>query len=106
MEIGVDIVYIPRLEGRDDLAQKILSEEEYEIYCSRVDKAFFLAGRFACREAFVKANKGQIDFHQFKKIRVLYDAFNAPYLMYEDRKYSVSIAHDKDYAIAIVVVER
>lgn len=106
MEIGVDIVYIPRLEGRDDLAKKILSDEEYEIYCSRLDKAQFLAGRFACREAFVKAKKGQIDFHQFNKIRVLYDAFNAPYLMYEGLKYPVSIAHDKDYAIATVIVKR
>lgn len=102
MNIGIDIVYIPRLQGRDDLAQKILSKEEYSIYCSRINKEEFLAGRFAAREAFVKFKKGQIDFHEFSKIIVLYDELGAPYLMYEGVKYNVSIAHDKDYAIAIV----
>lgn len=52
MEVGIDIVKIPRMEGKEDLAKKILSKEEYELYQKRTDKAQFLAGRFAAREAF------------------------------------------------------
>lgn len=32
MEVGIDIVKIPRMEGKEDLAKKILSEEEYVLY--------------------------------------------------------------------------
>ncbi len=105
MKTGIDIVFVPRLENKDDLAKRILSEEEYMIYqkCSYKDQ--FLAGRFAAREAFVKANKGKIDFHEFHNIRVLYDENHAPYLEYQGKRYEVSIAHDGDYAIAVVIME-
>ena len=105
MEIGVDIVKISRLQGKSDLAKKILSPEEWETYQIRLDQEQFLAGRFAAREAFVKAMKGRVGMKDFPNIRVLYDAFGAPYLMFEERKYAVSISHDGDYAIATVIVE-
>jgi len=105
MEVGIDIVKIPRMEGKEDLAKRILSKEEYQLYQKRNDKAQFLAGRFAAREAFLKAKKGAIDYHDFSHICVMYDDHGAPYLEYLDVIYKVSIAHDGDYAIAIVVVE-
>lgn len=105
MEVGIDIVKIPRMEGKEDLAKKILSKEEYSLYQKRTDKAQFLAGRFAAREAFLKAKKGTINYHDFSNIRVMYDDYGAPYLEYLNVIYKVSIAHDGDYAIAIVVVE-
>ena len=80
MEVGIDIVKIPRMEGKEDLAKKILSKEEYELYQKRTDKAQFLAGRFAAREAFLKAKKGTINYHDFSNIRVMYDDYGAPYL--------------------------
>ncbi len=105
MEVGIDIVKIPRMEGKEDLAKKILSEEEYALYQKRTDKTQFLAGRFAAREAFLKAKKGTINYHDFSNIRVMYDDYGAPYLEYLDVIYKISIAHDGDYAIAMVVVE-
>lgn len=105
MEVGIDIVKISRLENREDFAKKILSEEEYTLYLHREDKAQFLAGRFAAREAFVKATKGKISFHEFSSIQVLYDENHAPYLEYLNVRYKVSIAHDGDYATAIVILE-
>ena len=43
MGIGVDICYIPRYEDKDNLAKRILSNEEYKIYEKRTKKAEFLA---------------------------------------------------------------
>lgn len=105
MEIGIDIVYIPRLEGKDALAKRLLSNEEYNMYRNHYQKAQFFAGRLACREAYVKAKKGRVDFHEFHNMKVLYDENHAPYLEYQGRRYQVSIAHDGDYAIAVLVME-
>ncbi len=105
MEVGIDIVYINRLEDKPALAKRLLSIEEFALYQNAVHKAQFLAGRLAAREAFVKANKGKIDFHDFHNIRVLYDENHAPYLEYQGQRYKVSISHDGDYAIAILVME-
>ena len=55
MGVGIDICYIPRYENKDDLAKRILSNDEYKIYEVRQKKAEFLAGRFATKEAFIKA---------------------------------------------------
>ena len=103
MGIGVDICYIPRYEDKDNLAKRILSNEEYKIYEKRTKKAEFLAGRFAAKEAFFKARKTGID-QSLKNVEVLYDDNNAPYILYKENKYDVSISHDGDYAIAIVIL--
>ncbi len=103
MGIGVDIVYIPRLENKDDLAKRILSSEEYKLYELKTNKAEFLAGRFATKEAFVKAHHGTIKDLNFKEISVTYDVNNAPIMMFRGKQYEVSISHDGDYAIAVVL---
>lgn len=105
MEVGVDIVFIPRMEDKGTLAKKILSSVELKYYEERSDKAQFLAGRFAAREAFLKAKKGKINMHDFASICVDYDENHAPYLEYKGIRYAVSISHDGEYAIAYVIVE-
>lgn len=104
MGVGVDIVYIPRLDNKDDLASRILSPQEYEIYQIKTNKAEFLAGRFATKEAFIKANHGTIKDLNFKEISVTYDENNAPIMMFRGKQYEVSISHDGDYAIAVVII--
>ena len=104
MGIGVDICYIPRYEDNDNLAKRILSNEEYKIYEKRTKKAEFLAGRFASKEAFIKANNGKIKDLNFKEISVVYDINNCPILLLRDKQYDVSISHDGEYAIAVVLI--
>lgn len=106
MPVGIDIVHMPRFEGKEALAKRILSPEEYSIYEKRSDKVKFLSGRFAAKEAFLKAVHGGFGNISFSSISVLYDEMGAPVLWHKDKKYEVSIAHDGEYATAIVVLQK
>ncbi len=104
MAIGIDIVHMPRFENKELLARRILSPLEYPIYEKRADKVKFIAGRFAAKEAFLKAVRGGFGQIAFSHISVLYDELGVPYLLYNDQKYDVSISHDGEYAVAVVYV--
>ena len=56
MGIGIDIVQISRIKNPDLLAKGILTDKELEIYHQKgINKIQFLAGRYAGKEAFMKA---------------------------------------------------
>lgn len=101
MFVGVDIVKISRIKDVDALAKGILSKKELEIYASKSKKEEFLAGRFAAKEAFLKYLEEGLKI-PLKEIEVLYKSSGAPYILYKEKEYDVSIAHDGDYAIAII----
>lgn len=104
MNVGVDVVQISRIKNPDTLAKGILCLEELDIYNSKGNrKCEFLAGRFAAKEAFMKSIEKGIDQTKFKDIKVLYRESGAPYILYNDTEYEVSISHDGDYAIAVVL---
>ena len=71
--IGCDLVYVNRLRDlhtRDDVAKKILSPAEFELYEKAVDKCQHLASRFAAKEAVIKAcpdDVRPIDFEIIKE---------------------------------------
>ena len=104
MGIGIDIVLISRIKDPDNFKSAILSENELYLYDNAVKKNEFLAGRFAAKEAFMKAIKLGMKI-PFKEIEVLYDNNGAPYILYKNKNYEVSIAHDGDYAISIAKYE-
>lgn len=104
MAVGIDIVYIPRFVGKEKLAERILSPSELEIYKLRPNKEEFLAGRFAAKEAFLKAIKegiGRIAFHHFE---ITYQRDGRPEITHGGKTYPVSISHDGDYAVAVVEI--
>ena len=108
MKIGVDIVELDRLKvNHDHFVKKILTDKEYEIFNSfnsEERKREYLGGRFAAKEAYMKANQkglGQISFHD---IEVLNRDDGSPYL--NDMNAQISISHEKHYAIAFVVIEK
>lgn len=84
---------------------KVLTTNEQVIFNNLNNerrKVEFLAGRFACKEAYSKAMKvgiGKIDFLDFE---VLKDENNAPISNIKNTE--ISISHDKDYVIAVVLV--
>lgn len=105
MAVGIDIVYIPRFRGKEKLASRILSANEMVIYHNRPRKEEFLAGRFAAKEAFIKALQegvGRIAFHH---IDIVYQKDGRPEIVYGDKHYPVSISHDGDYAVAVVEIK-
>lgn len=106
--IGTDIVYIPRFENQPELAKKVLSKHEHEIYQSLSDKrkTEFLAGRFAAKEALSKATGYGIGTEKsiiLKDISILPDENGAPIV--KGISAHISISHDKDYAIAVALLQ-
>jgi holo-[acyl-carrier protein] synthase len=105
MKVGTDIVEISRIPY-DNLAfvHGILSHDEVLLYQSRRDKAQFLAGRYAAKEAFLKALGTGLAGAKLNDIDVSYNAEGAPILTYQGQSYPVSISHDGGYAISVVII--
>ncbi|MDD8048815.1 MAG: holo-ACP synthase [Thomasclavelia sp.] len=101
--IGVDICNYTRFKDLEHLAAKILTQKELSIFLEKKtlqQQKEFLGGRFAGKEAYIKAFQGNIDF---KKIEILNKEDGSPYL--NDDKAKISISHEKEYAIAFVIIE-
>jgi len=108
---GIDIVSINRIkksleEHSGRFIVKILSEEEIKIIPS-ARREEFIAGRFAAKEAMVKASGTTFSF---SSITILNDEKGKPFIKsipdnMQNKKIHVSISHDTDYAIASVIIE-
>lgn len=104
--IGTDIVQLSRID-------KISSHEGFLRVLTPLENAMYehfqgqrqvewLAGRFAAKEAIYKA------IHKLypcviSEIEILSDEDGAPYCYIEDLTIHISIAHEKDYAIAFAI---
>lgn len=100
--IGVDICNLDRLGDLDKLAKKILHKDEYHLYQEKKteqSKKEFLGGRFAVKEAYIKA----YGYTSFPNICCLNDKNGKPYIV--NQNCHVSISHEKDYAVAFLVAE-
>ncbi|MCK4606169.1 MAG: holo-ACP synthase [candidate division Zixibacteria bacterium] len=117
--IGLDIVEVARIERDikqygDRFVSRILSRAELAAFDKRVDAAIFLAGRFAAKEAVIKAlDRYFEDRPAFNVIEIINDAGGKPELRLpqeiQDRMGQahclLSITHEKNYAAAVAVFE-
>lgn len=111
--IGLDIVELRRIRRLDDRSAKfrerILTERELSEYARLSDKrkVEFLAGRFAAKEAFAKANGTGIgEFCSFEDIEIRKDEKGKPSIFFRQREIGlVSITHTKEYAAAQVLLQ-
>ena len=115
---GIDIVNVERIqkliqEKKEKFLQRIFSDKEITYCEQKVNKYQHYAARFAAKEAFLKALPQSANILTYKDIEV-YKELNAPYIRItaeKERKVntikssSVSIAHEKEFAIAVVVLE-
>ncbi len=108
--IGVDMTTISRFDPADEkLINRILSEKEKEDLSSAVNKAQFLAVRWASKEALYKAIatsfKGKRIEFSMNEITIDHDKNNAPYFMgpYWIQGCSLSITHEGDTVVATVM---
>ncbi len=107
--IGTDLVKIERLQEKH--LKKILTTPEimlYESFSSETRKQEFLAGRFALKEAIIKAVTTPELVIQFQDITILPNEFGKPLVTCEKLPhliFHVSLAHERDYAIGFCVVE-
>ena len=121
--IGTDIVKVQRMSGNlekygDRFAQRILSDSEFLEFSEIQNQKAFLAKRFAAKEAAVKAlGTGFRHGISMKHISVGHDDLGKPVLEFSGVAYDIvqeknilsshlSIADEKDFAVAHVVLER
>jgi holo-[acyl-carrier protein] synthase len=120
--IGTDIVTVARIEaaiGRhgDSFAKRILSDKEYVEFQTQIQRARFLAKRFAAKEAFAKATgRGLRHPVSLRRITVSHDALGKPILLFDARlleylsnlgvvHHHLSISDERDTAVAFVILE-
>ena len=121
--IGTDIVEIKRIKtmtSLDKFASKILSHNEKEFYDSLTNQKqiVYISKQFAAKEAIAKAiGTGIRNDTNFKNIEILRDKNGAPIFNALNKlekiisdlgitKTHVSVADERDYAIAIPVLEK
>lgn len=103
MKIGCDIVENKRLENKNEtFLNHVLSEKEKDLYKTR-NKAEFLAGRFAAKEAILKCLP-DIKKYQLCDIEILNHEDGKPYCNIEGIV-DISISHEKDYTIAVALYD-
>ena len=104
--VGVDIVDVSRIgeiirKYGDKFLEKVFTDDEmaYVKKGRRTDESF--AGRFAAKEAFMKANGRKLPW---REINVLQES-GRPFIRYRGRDYDgVSISHERAYAVSVVVI--
>ena len=121
--IGTDIVEIERIEtmtSLDKFASKILSNNEKEFYDSLTNQKqiVYISKQFAAKEAIAKAiGTGIRNDTHFKNIEILRDKNGAPIFNALNKlekiisdlgitRTHVSLADERDYAIAIAILEK
>lgn len=112
--IGIDICKISRfkeMENLDRFLNRYFTEEE-RVYIEKKGNRFeTIAGIFSAKESFSKALKGGFSVAKPEEIEILHTEFGAPYINYSGKlsntikNINLSITHDGDYAVSVVVIE-
>lgn len=119
--IGIDIVEVRRisraLQGGDEMANRVFTENEL-VYCrARKNQFQHFAGRFAAKEAALKAlGTGWQEGIRWKDVEVMADKLGKPLLKFHRRakeffdasgaqEAHLTITHAKEYAVAAVVLD-
>jgi holo-[acyl-carrier protein] synthase len=119
--IGIDIVEVRRisraLQGGDEMANRVFTEKELEYCRARKNQFQHFAGRFAAKEAALKAlGTGWQEGIRWKDVEVVSDKLGKPLLNFQRRAKEffdasgaqhahVTITHAKEYAVAAVILE-
>ena len=102
MRVGTDIVQISRITESiksEHFLKNVFTESE----CKYAKKAESYAGLFAAKDAYLKALGTGID-RRLNEIEILHDEKGKPYISGAPNS-DLSISHDGEYAIAVVLTE-
>lgn len=106
LDIGLDIVEINRIRElykKDKFKNRIFTRDEISYIDSRKKWDETAAGIFAAKEAFLKSINEGFGKIYFKDIKIDYNIKGSPHILYKNKKYNISITHDKKYALAVVL---
>lgn len=116
--IGVDIVDVARIRRLLErhgsrFVSRVLGAEETALLQGRRDAAQFVAGRFAAKEALIKAfGKYLTERPGYPQIEILADSADRPRVVcrfpmsraFASVQMLVSISHEKSHAVAMAVL--
>lgn len=117
--IGIDIVKVSRIrsaiqKGGKRFLERVFSPVEISYCKHKAQKFLSYAGRFAVKEAFIKAIGGTDAKVRYRDIEVKTLASGQPTLKLSSsllkkfritqNKIAVSLAHEKEFAVAVVVL--
>lgn len=111
--IGIDMVELSRIDKiittKSSFVKRVLTVEEYTIFQKLPHKrqVEFLAGRFACKEAFSKAWGTGIGNVGLQDIEILIKENGAPKVTKSphEGQVFVSISHTDTFAVAQIILE-
>ena len=111
--IGIDMVELSRIEKiierKSSFVNRVLTEQEQFLFQKLPNKrqVEFLAGRFACKEAFSKAWGTGIGTLGLQDIEILKEDNGAPKVTKSphDGRVFVSISHTETSAVAQIILE-
>ncbi len=115
--IGIDIAEVARLQRLLDrygprLIGRILGPGEKEIFTRRHDHGPFLAGRFAAKEAIIKALGKYLSVRpSYSQLEILNDQTGRPELRLPAAlarqlahvRIEISISHEQSYAVGLAI---
>lgn len=111
--VGIDIIEVERVkriaEKNTRFLRKVFIQEEIEYSLEKKNKYQHLAARFAAKEAFFKALGRRISWTDIGLVNL---PSGKPQLEIKSKekfpfdKAQVSISHLKDYAVAVVILEK
>ena len=117
---GIDITTVSRIEKsceKESFRSFVFTEKELELFYNREKPKFSsLAANFAAKEAFGKALGTGVRGFNLNEVEILRDDMGAPYFNFYGRASEIilaggytaqlSLSHEKDTAIAIVLLEK
>ncbi|MDS1003686.1 holo-ACP synthase [Clostridium sporogenes] len=119
--IGTDITEIKRIEKattrNKNFINKLFTKDEVELWKKKNFNLWFIAGRFAAKEAISKALGTGIRGFNFKDIEIINNELGKPEVVLKPKaeeiikkisknyKIHLSISHEKEYAIAYALLE-
>ena len=116
--IGIDIVEVARIKQLverhgERFIRRVYGPMEQQTLQARRDRFPFLAGRFAAKEAAIKALGKYLTVRPpYQEIEIINDNAGQPRLRFSETvsahlnhlEFQVSIAHERSHAVAIVTI--
>ncbi|MBO0472338.1 holo-[acyl-carrier-protein] synthase [Enterococcus sp. DIV0840] len=111
--IGIDMVELSRIEkiigNKSSFVKRVLTDDELALFQKLPHKrqVEFLAGRFACKEAFSKAWGTGIGSVGLQDVEILKEENGAPKVTKSPHEGNVfvSISHTDTFAVAQIILE-
>jgi len=106
--VGVDIEDIGRFEAvpfkeNPSFYTRIFTQDEIDYCMSQPRPSQHFAARFCAKEAFIKACGEKVADYRSMEVQAHH---KLPVLVHDGQRHKLSLAHEKDKAIAFVVVKK